>query len=240
MRRPTRVAAMLWLCLVAPVGPVSGQPPAPPVRLTFKEAVAQATERNPSVQQAAKGILQAEALLRQATSSILPALNIGVVNTTVNSARSFDGVTTLPLDQVTANLSLSALLFAPVQWAQRAQADDNRHVAEFGAADVRRQIAVATAQAYLAVIARRRVLDANVRARDVAEAHYELASQLRAAGAGSRLNELRAQQALSSDEALAEESALAVYNAQEGLRICSQSIGVTPSPIPTAKATPTP
>ena len=219
MRRPTTEAAVLWLCLAALAHPASGQPPPASARMTFKEAVAQAIERNPSVQEASKGILRADALLHQATSSILPALNAGVLNTTVNSGRSFNGVTTLPQNQVTANLNLSALLFAPVQWAQRTQADDNRHVAEFGAADVRRQIAVATAQAYLAVIARRRVLDANVRARNVAQAHYELASQLRAAGAGSRLNELRAQQALSSDEALAEETALAVYNAQEALGV---------------------
>ena len=225
MHRPTTEIALLWLSLVALADPASAQPPAPPVRMTFKEAIAQATERNPSVQEAAKGILRAEALLRQATSSILPALNAGVVNTTVNSGRSFNGVTTLPQDQVTANLNLSALLFAPVQWAERAQAGDNRHVAEFGAADVRRQVAVATAQAYLAVIARRRVLDANVRARDVARAHYELASQLRAGGAGSRLNELRAQQSLSSDEVLAEESAFAVYNAQEALGVLVASDG---------------
>ena len=34
----------------------------------------------------------------------------------------------------------------------------------------------------------------------------------------------------------------ATYNAQEGLRICSESIGITPTPVPTsaAEATPTP
>jgi tetratricopeptide (TPR) repeat protein len=32
----------------------------------------------------------------------------------------------------------------------------------------------------------------------------------------------------------------AVYNAQEGLRLCSESIGVTPSPAPTQEITPTP
>ena len=219
MRRRMAVAAGLYVSLVAFADSTAAQPPVPSARMTFKEAVTQATERNPSVLEAAKGILEAEALLRQATSSILPGFNGSVVNTTVNSGRSFNGVTTLPQDQVTANLSLSALLFAPVQWAERAQAGDNRHVAEFSAADVRRQVAVATAEAYLAVIARRRVLEASVRARDVAQAHYELARQLRAGGAGSRLNELRAQQSLSSDEVLAEEAAFAVYNAQEALGV---------------------
>jgi outer membrane protein len=219
MRRQVTAAAVLWLGLAGLTDRAAAQPPAPTARMTFKEAVGQATERNPSVQQAAQEILRAEAILRQATSSILPALNAGVVNTTLNTGRSFNGESVVPQNQVTANLNLSALLFAPVQWAERAQARDNQRVTEFGAADVRRQIAVATAQAYLAIIARRRVLEAQVRARDVAQAHYELARQLRAGGAGSRLNELRAQQSLSSDEVLAEEAALAVYNAQEALGV---------------------
>ena len=68
-------------------------------------------------------------------------------------------------------------LFAPAQWARRVQAEDNRRVAEAGVEDVKRQIAVATAQAYLLVIAAHRVVESQVRARDTAQAFYDYAAQ---------------------------------------------------------------
>ena len=77
----------------------------------------------------------------------------------------------------------------------------------------------ATADAYLTIIARRRVVDANLRARDVAKAHFDYARELLERGAGSRLNELRAQQEVSIDEGLVESSRLALYRAQEALGV---------------------
>ena len=49
--------------------------------------------------------------------------------------------------------------------------------------DVRRQTALPTADAYLAIIARRRVVEANVRARDTAQAHFDLAQRARSSRA---------------------------------------------------------
>ena len=90
-------------------------------------------------------------------------------------------------------------------------------VAELSAAErSRRQIALATADAYLTIIAARRVVeDERARARDTAKAHYDLANQLEQRGTGSHLNALRAQQQWSSDEAIVEAAPLAVYQAQE-------------------------
>ena len=110
-------------------------------------------------------------------------------------------------------------LLAPVRWAERAQARDQVFVAERGAAEVRRQIAVAAAEAYLAIIAERRVLESNTRARDNARAHFEYAKQRFEGGVGSRLNALRAQQELSGDEARVEDALLAVRRAQEALGV---------------------
>ena len=78
---------------------------------------------------------------------------------------------------------------------------------------------MATADAYLTVIARHRDVDANVRARDLAKAHFDYAHELLQQGAGSRLNELRAQQELSTDETLVETFGLALYRAQEALGV---------------------
>jgi len=67
-------------------------------------------------------------------------------------------------------------------------------VARIGAEETRRQIAVATSQAYLAIIAQRRQVEVNERARANAQAHLDYAHTRLEAGAGSRLNEIRAAQ----------------------------------------------
>jgi outer membrane protein TolC len=58
-----------------------------------------------------------------------------------------------------------------------------------------------------------------MRARDTSRAHFELARQQRVAGAGSLLNELRAEQQLSANEVLVEQTSLDVYRAQEALGV---------------------
>ena len=194
--------------------------PAPTLRVTFREAIDQAIQRNPSVQQASAEILRAEGLLSQARSAILPGLAASVVTVTQSQGPAvFNGEPVTPRNQVTGTVGLSAPLFAPALWAQRVQAQDEVHVEQVSAADVRRQVAVATAQAYLSIIARRRVFEANVRARDTATAHYELAHAQLSAGAGSLLNQLRAQQVVSADDVLVEEASLDVYRAQEALGV---------------------
>jgi outer membrane protein TolC len=219
---PRRLLAAGLLVLVSAT--VRGQVPpgesqAAPDSVTFAQAIDLAARRNLSVQQAAEEILRAQALLREATAAVLPSLGASAVTTTLNQGREFSGTVTTPRNQLALSATLSGLLFAPVQWALRVQAADNVRVTEAAAAETRRQVTQATALAYLAIIARARVVDANVRAREVARAHYELASHLRETGAGSRLNELRAQQSLSSDEALVQQSRLDLYRAEEALGV---------------------
>jgi outer membrane protein TolC len=212
---PARLAAQVVQDQAAPP---PGRVPVPAARVTFKDAVDQATQRNPSVQQAAAEILRAQGLLLQARSAALP----GITGNAVTLAQRhvvFDGQSVTPAGQVTATAALAAPLFAPALWAQTVQAQDVVRVQQVNTADVRRQVGVATAQAYLSIIARRRVFEADVRARDTAKAHYDLAHAQLAAGAGSLLNELRAQQSLSADELLVEEASLDVYRAQEALGV---------------------
>src|SRR5205085_3427319 len=125
-----------------------------------------------------------------------------VTSTTLNKGVSFQGSTVTPQSQITGSLTLDQPIIAAAAWARRLQAADNRAVAELSVAETRRQVALATADAYLSVIAQRRVLDGNVRARDTARAHFDLATELEQRGTGTRLNSLRAQQQLSTDERL--------------------------------------
>jgi outer membrane protein TolC len=190
-----------------------------PARITFADAIAKATTRNPTAQQAAAEILRAEALLGQVRAGSLPQVTASATNTTLNDSRSFGTTVTTPQNQITAAVAASMPLYAPTQWALRVQMMDTRQVAEFAAADVRRQVAVATAQAYLAVFARQRVLEANQRARDTAQAHFDFARQRRESGVGSRLNELRAQQSVSSIDVVVEQAQAELYRAQEALGV---------------------
>ena len=198
---------------------VRAQTPAPVERVSLQDAVKRAVEKNPSSAIAAAGILRADALLAEARAGTRLQINGNLSTTTLNRGVEFQDTTVVPRNSVTGNLDVRLPLFAPARWARRAQAEDAKHVAELGESTAHRQTALATADAYLAIIARRRVVDANERARDVAKAHFDLASQLEQRGTGSRLNQLRAQQELSIDEGLVESARLALYRAQEALGV---------------------
>jgi outer membrane protein TolC len=195
------------------------QPPAPIERVTFNEAITRAMERNPNSAIAAAGILRAQALLSQARSAALPQITGNVTSTTLNTGVEFEGTTVTPRSSVTGTLDLRLPLYAPAIWARRAEAQEATGVAALSAAETGRQTALATADAYLTILARRRVVETNVRARDAARAHFDLARQLEEAGSGSRLNRVRAQQELSVNEGLIETAQLALYRAQEALGV---------------------
>ena len=187
-------------------------------RLTFQQAIDRALQNNPTIARASAGILRAEAILQQVRSSSLPALGLAIT-TNATTPVKFGDQTVQPGVQTQTAPTLGVPVLTPVAWAQRNQAADQIVVSQQNEKDVRRQIAVATGQAYLAIIARRRVLDLNSRARDNARAHYEFANQRFQGGIGSRLNALRAEQEMLSDETRVEEALLAIQLAQEALGV---------------------
>ena len=217
-RRVAQIAVVLAVAAVPDPRPADAQPQARE-RVTFDEAVARAIERNPSAAIAAAGILRADALLAQVRSSHLLQVGASAATATLNTGVEFEGTIVTPRNSVIAGLDVRMPIYAPVRWARRAQAEQGKNVAELNAAEVRRQTALATADAYLTIVTRRRVVEANVRARDLARAYFELASELERQGRGSRLDRLRAQLILSSDETVVEAVRMAVYRAQEALGV---------------------
>ena len=187
-------------------------------RLTFAQAIERAIANNPTIAQATTGIVRAEAILQQVRSSSLPALGLAMTTTVTNPVK-FDNVSVIPGAQTQTIPTLGVPILTPVAWAQRNQAGDQVVVAQRNERDVRRQIAVAAAQSYLAIIARRRVFDLNSRARDNARDHYMFANQRFQGGIGSRLNALRAEQEMLSDETRVEEALLLIQLAQESLGV---------------------
>jgi outer membrane protein TolC len=188
-------------------------------RLTFEDAVRRAVEQNPNVAEAAQAILRAEALLQQASIVRQPTISATATTTVLDSERGFDEFVTQPRTQTLLGGSIAYPVLAASRWAERAQAQDQIRVAQLGVTETRRQIALATAQAYLGVIAQQRQVEVNQRARENATAHVEYARARLQAGLGSRLNELRASQELSRDEVFLESSRLALRRVQEALGV---------------------
>ena len=199
-------------------------------RLTFDDAIRRAIMNNPTIQEAVAGILRAEAILQQVRSESLPAVNVSFTTTVIEPVTQFAGSSIIPRTQTLSTGGVSVPLLTPVSWAERNQAADQVLVSQRTADDARRAIAEAAGQAYLAVIAQRRVLELNERARDNARAHFEYANQRYEGGIGSRLNAVRAQQELSSNEARVEAAGLLLRRAQEALGV----LVAAPGPVDTA------
>jgi outer membrane protein TolC len=212
------VAALLWGG-AGSAPPVAAQAPVPVARVTFDEAIGRAVERNPTVLAAATGILRAEGLIRQARAATQPQLTGNITTTTLNTGVEFQGSSVTPQNQITASLTADMPIVAAAAWARRAQAEDTKTVSALTLADTRRQVAFAAADAYLTIIAARRVVDSTMRSREAAKVHFDLATELEQRGSGSRLNALRAQQQYSIDDGLVEVARLAVYRAQEALGV---------------------
>ena len=211
--------AIISLCFVAAAHAQSPTAAIAPERLTFDEAVRRAIEQNPDVTEAAQSIVRAETLLQQANTFRQPTLSANVTTTVLDSERGFDQFVTQPRTQTLFGGAVSYPVLQASRWAQRAQAQDQIRVARLSVTEVRRQIGLATAHAYLAVIAQQRQVEVNERARENATAHVDYARALLEGGAGSRLNELRASQELATDEVLLENARLALRRAQEALGV---------------------
>lgn len=216
----TLLRLALTIAAVAAVAPAAlAQTPPAMEAITFDAAIERALANNPNVAAAENAIRRAEALLQQARTIMRPAVSATVTTTVLDSERAFGDQVTQPQTQSVFAGAVTYPILAPSRWALREQAADQVAIATLGAVDRRRGIAVATAQAYLAVIAQKRLVEANERARETARYHVEYADARLEAGAGSRLNALRAAQELATSDALLELARLGVRRAQEALGV---------------------
>lgn len=199
---------------------------APPMEtVTLEQAVERAIKNNPTVAQASQGILRAEGLLQQARAATMPFATANLTSLVNSTERRFDDVITSPRTQGTLSAQLGVPVLAASRWAATAQARDQIEIANLSTAEVRTDIAVATAQTYLAIIAQKRQVDVSLRARETAMAHLDYARRRLEAGAGTRVNELRAGQEVATNEARLENAQLGVRRAQEALGVLIVSNG---------------
>ena len=219
MRKWPRTARLTAIILLALAPGVSAQSIPPMEVVTLEQAVERALQNNPTIAETAQGVLRAEGLLQQARAATMPFVNAGYSNVVINEERGFNDVVVVPRSQSTFSATLGAPVLALSRWAATTQARDQVEIANLSTADVRTEIAVSTAQAYLDIIAQKRQVEVSMRARETALAHLDYAQRRLAAGAGTRLNELRAGQEVATNEARLENAQLAVRRAQEALGV---------------------
>lgn len=196
---------------------------APVEQITLQQAVERALRRSPSVAIALQETRRAEALVRQVRAGALPTLTANGVYTRLDGERRSGGVLIAGESQLGANLVLAVPLVNAQRWVQWEHAGDNVKIAQLSASDLRRQIAVAVARAYLAVLTQRRVLDVNERARVTARAHLEFASTRLKGGVGNKLDEVRAGQELAAVVSQLEAARATLARAQESLGVAVAS-----------------
>jgi outer membrane protein TolC len=197
-------------------------------KITLRDAVAQALERNATARVAAADIRRVGGLMEQVRASSLPTLGVFGTYTRLNKEVTApltggDGgtqnVVFSPRDTLSLRGTLSIPILAPQAWADWKRAADQLESSKFSARDVQRTIGVSTARAYLTVFAQRRQVEVNRQARDNALAHMQYADARLRGGIGNRTDWARAGQDLEQNEALLQSSYANLYRSQEALGI---------------------
>jgi outer membrane protein TolC len=187
--------------------------------VTFEEAIARALERNPTVAIAATQIARADVLVQESRAALMPYAEMRMSNVTLDSSRGFNGETFQPRNQFFFTPSVSVPILALWRRSIVDQARDQIEVANKTVAEVRQQVAVATAEAYLQVIAARRQLEIDQSALETARAHLDYATRRLEGGIGSKLNQARAAQTVEITLARIEAVRILLRRAQEALGV---------------------
>jgi outer membrane protein TolC len=196
------------------------QPPEPaPEKLALGDAVSRALGRNPSVAVALAEIDRAEALIKQARAGWFPTLSGYAAYTRIDHDRVVNGARQLSVNEVSANLTLTVPLISAPAWVNTRLARDNRRIAEASAADVRRQVAQATARAYLTVVTQHRLIAAAETARANAKDHFNYAHTRFVGGIGRSIDEVRAQQDLAAVDVQVQQTYVGLARAREALGV---------------------
>ncbi len=196
-----------------------------PQPIGFEEAVQRALQQNPSMRVAEQDAARALALMEQARAPSLPTLGGTGTFTRLDDDRRLADRLVLGKEQLSANVQVGAPLIATPRWAQWIRASKGADAARATADDVKRQVALLAARAWLAVLAQQRVISAATSARDAAKAHLDYARERFEGGVGTRLDELRAAQEFSVSATQLETALGELVRAQEALGVVTGTDG---------------
>lgn len=192
-------------------------------KISLRDAVAQALDRNSTARVAAANIRRVGGLMEQVRAASLPTLGVSGTythqNKEITSAFGTASVVVSPKDSLRLDGTLSIPIIAPQAWADWKRAADQLETSRFSARDVQRTIGVTTARAYLTVFAQKRQVEVNRQARDNSLAHMQYADSRLKGGIGNRVDWARAGQDLEQNESLLQTSYANLYRSQEALGI---------------------
>ena len=183
--------------------------------ITLSDAVHRALAQNVAALVARDEVRRSEALLVQARSAALPAILLEGTLARYSADRALPGAENVRA----ASATIRVPLIAPRAWATWSEAAANVATTAAGDEDARRTVAVSVARAFIAVTSLKRRVQAATRAVGNNRAHYNLTHARFAAGAGSRVDEVRAAQQLATDEATLSTVYVALSRAREALSI---------------------
>jgi outer membrane protein TolC len=193
--------------------------PSPTARVTLQDAIALALAKNPTYAVALLEVRRVEAVVRETKAAWLPTLYGYGGITHLDGNRVEAGAVVLAQNELTANLTLTVPLVMTRQWLTTQESRLAADATRATGADVRRTVAYALGQAYLAVYAQKFVIEVDERARDTAKSHADYARQRYAGGVGNRIDEVRALQEVATDEALVQQAYAQLASVEEALGI---------------------
>jgi outer membrane protein TolC len=200
-------------------------------RVTLEDAIARALARNPTYDTALLEIHRAEAVVRETKAAWSPTLYGNGSYTHLDGNRVNAGTVVESQNELGANLTLTVPLVMTRQWMNTEESRLGADAIAATSADVRRTVAYATGQAYLAVYAQKVIIEIDEVARGTAKRHADYAHQRYAGGVGTSLDEVRALQEVATDEALVQQAYAQLSAVEEALGIV---VGA-PGPLDTAE-----
>jgi len=216
-----RIAGALGALLVAAPFVVAD----PPRTVSFKEAVAIAIAHNSDVRIADDQIRRSHGLLTQAAAALRPVVTAAATYTRIEGERTVVGRETQAANALFMSAGASMPLVDLRGRANRSRAEDQLEVARSDATSVRRDVAIETGRAYLAVLTAQELIAVATQARDTAKAHVDYAILSHKGGVGTNLDTVRAQSELAADESRLAATETAQIRAQEALGVLTGQSG---------------
>ncbi|HET8936812.1 MAG TPA: TolC family protein [Polyangiales bacterium] len=188
-------------------------------KIHLQEALAEALRREIRISIAQAQLARAQALVTRARAGWLPSVIGHASYLRLGKDRRLNGTLLSARDQVLADLTVSVPIVSIKPWFETGRAEDAVEVAQLDQEQVRRRVALSTAQAYLTVIAQHRSLDVQTRALENAEAHGNYAHTRFAGGIGNQIDDVRASQEVETNRAALLRTRAALYAAEEALGV---------------------
>lgn len=186
-------------------------------QVDLAEALSLALTRNRSLAVAQADVARVQAAVTQARAGWLPVLNANASLVWLDADRQIADRVITAQETLQANLQLQIPLVAARAWLETARAADAVEVAQANERERRRAIGILTARVYLGVVQERQALAIAERAVQTSKAALTLAVRRKEAGAGTRLEEARAERELADNQSRLESAFVRVAAAQEAL-----------------------